>query len=66
MKLKKCPFCGGKDISSNEVLGQRPDGVIFKQTCCVDCGACGPEVINDMCPDEAWNQRIKESDDGKC
>lgn len=64
-KLLPCPFCGSANISSGEVLGTRPGtSHSFKQTCCINCGACGPETVcsdiyDDAPPNNAWNNRAR-------
>ncbi|MBC7602771.1 MAG: Lar family restriction alleviation protein [Ramlibacter sp.] len=65
-EVKACPFCGSVNVSSGEVFGERPDGQMYKQTACMDCFACGPEVLidretigpdGDDLADAAWNRR---------
>ena len=47
--MNSCPFCGGRNISIGEVLGERTDGSRYTQSECLSCGAEGPKV-------EGWNR----------
>jgi len=42
-ELILCPWCKSDEISSGEVVGERA-GEYYTQTCCLNCGACGPEA----------------------
>ena len=71
MKLKPCPWCGSIDIrfDADEICCPIQYSVAGQ---CNDCGAqepCGSGVYDlkeDAIEDaiKAWNQRIKEGDDG--
>lgn len=60
--LKPCPFCGGVDISSGEVMGEKGDGRRFVRTACLSCGAEAGDANNDADADKKWNLRAKASD----
>ena len=62
-KVIPCPFCGSSRISDGEVIIEREDGKVAKQSECQECGALGPQAIVDG-PDygdiqaiKAWNRR---------
>ena len=59
--LNQCPFCGSKNISSNEVMGRNESGEYYQQTECLDCGACGPSSLKtpNLSADEGWNLRVE-------
>ena len=59
MKLKHCPFCGGKAFLS--------DNSSCSYVCCEDCGATGQsfnmskKYSSDEKAAEAWNKRVPNS-----
>lgn len=69
--LKPCPFCGGTNISSGEIMSGSPqdNGQESLQTACLDCRASGPEIpcLGETMDDHesadiAWNRRTLERD----
>ena len=52
MKLKPCPFCGGKaEMMEATYLG------IESSVICFSCGASGPTVFSEDKAAERWNNR---------
>lgn len=66
-ELKPCPFCGSTNISFGEILGKHVNEEEFRQSQCLDCGACGPETehtqsaaVNEINDRKAWNRRAHD------
>jgi|GEM_PF-2745939 len=56
MKIKKCPFCGGKDFSKyGKFVADKKKRDVHVH--CHGCGACGPVEGTEQDAVEAWNKR---------
>lgn len=54
--LKRCPFCGGDDLTMVN------DEKLFFVGCCT-CATCGPVEITEEEATEAWNRRADNAAD---
>ena len=53
IKIKPCPFCGGKGISE-----QMDDDIILWRVNCQECFTFGPETTSEKTAILLWNNRI--------
>ena len=66
MKLKRCPFCGGKASYTDNFYGNNTGHCVF----CEDCGA-GTAILTGSTPPErlkemsyrSWNRRVNDLHD---
>ena len=67
LELLPCPFCGGRDIDVDGLVGE-----LCQAAACRDCSAAGPQVdysdvvfgesyLDELCA-ERWNQRASLED----
>lgn len=61
MDLKKCPFCGEKEL---DVMVEGSELDPKRRVYCIHCGAQGPiDNEDDLSAEGAWNQRSKKARD---
>ncbi len=59
--LRRCPFCGSKDLRIDDVSEAWWDSGVQYGVCCSDCYAVGPYKDTEIQAGDAWNQRHNAS-----
>lgn len=61
LELRACPFCGSRNITTDQLGNEaRP---FFVMTC-GNCQADGPVEVTEAQAAEAWNTRVESKGDG--